>query len=49
MIIKRASFKVDLLDNNSRVIYDVIHCTLEKHIPGVLLLIEFENVFDSFS
>ena len=25
------------------VIYDVIHSTFEKHIPGILLLIDFEK------
>ena len=49
MITKTASFKVDLIGDNTRVIYDIIHSTFEKHIPGILLLIDFEKAFDSIS
>ena len=37
------------IGENTRVIYDVIHSTFEKHIPGILLLIDFEKAFDSIS
>lgn len=34
---------------NIRVIYDVMKFTEEQHIPGLLLLIDFEKAFDSLS
>ena len=37
------------IGENTRVIHDVIHSTFEKHIPGILLLIDFEKAFDSIS
>ncbi|MCU7951730.1 MAG: reverse transcriptase family protein, partial [gamma proteobacterium symbiont of Bathyaustriella thionipta] len=34
---------------NIRVIYDIMKFTDEQHIPGLLLLIDFEKAFDSLS
>ena len=33
----------------TRLIYDLMYCTEEKRIPGLLMLIDFEKAFDSFS
>ena len=37
------------IGENTRIIYDVLHNTIDKHIPGILLLIDFEKAFDSIS
>ena len=37
------------LGENTRLIYDIMHYTEEKHIPGLLLLIDFEKAFDTIS
>ena len=34
---------------NTRLIYDIMKCTEQNNIPGLLLLIEFEKAFDSLS
>ena len=34
---------------NTRLVYDVMHFTVENNIPGLLLLIDFEKAFDSHS
>ena len=37
------------IDENTRLIYDILHFTEEQDIPGILLLIDFEKAFDSIS
>ena len=37
------------IGKNSRLVYDLLQFTEEKHIPGLLLLIDFEKAFDSVS
>ena len=37
------------IEENLRVIYDLLHYTEENNIPGILLLIDFEKAFDSLS
>lgn len=37
------------MGENLRLIYDLIEYTKENHIPGLLLLIDFEKAFDSVS
>ena len=37
------------IGENTRLIYDLLHFTEEKDIPGILLLIDFEKAFDSIS
>ena len=37
------------IGENTRLIYDILHYTEEKDIPGILLLIDFEKAFDSVS
>lgn len=34
---------------NTRMIYDVIDVAQDKHIPGMILLMNFEKAFDSIS
>ena len=34
---------------NTRLLYDIMQYTEEQHIPGLLLLIDFEKAFDSLS
>lgn len=34
---------------NIRLVYDIMQCTEEENIPGLLLLIDFEKPFDSLS
>lgn len=37
------------IGENTRLIYDILHLTEERDIPGILLLIDFEKAFDSIS
>ena len=37
------------IGENLRTIYDILHWTNEKRIPGLLLLIDFEKAFDMIS
>ena len=37
------------IGENTRLVYDLLQFTEEKHIPGLLLLIDFEKAFDSVS
>ena len=37
------------IGENTRLIYDLLSFTEENHIPGLLLLIDFEKAFDSLS
>lgn len=37
------------IGENIRLIYDILHFTEDKDIPGILLLIDFEKAFDSIS
>ena len=37
------------IGENARLIYDILHITEEKQIPGLLMLIDFEKAFDSVS
>ena len=37
------------IGENTRIIYDILQITKEKHIPGVILLVDFEKAFDSVS
>ena len=35
------------ISKSTRLIYDLIHATENKNIPGMLMLIDFEKAFDS--
>ena len=37
------------IGENTRLVYDLMKHTEQKNIPGLLLLIDFEKAFDSFS
>ena len=37
------------ISENTRLVYDIMHYTDMKHIPGLLMLIDFEKAFDSLS
>ena len=37
------------IGENTRLVYDILQFTEEEHIPGLLLLIDFEKAFDSLS
>ena len=37
------------IGENTRLVYDLLQFTEEEHIPGLLLLIDFEKAFDSLS
>lgn len=37
------------IGENIRLLYDIIHETKERNIPGLLLLVDFEKAFDSVS
>ena len=37
------------IGENTRLLYDIMQYTEEQHIPGLLLLIDFEKAFDSLS
>ena len=37
------------IGENTRLIYDIMHYTSEKDIPGMLMLIDFQKAFDSVS
>ena len=37
------------IGENIRLVYDLMSYTEENHIPGLLLLIDFEKAFDSLS
>ena len=37
------------ISENTRLLYDIIHYTEKRNIPGLLLLIDFEKAFDSVS
>ena len=37
------------IGENTRLVYDILHYTEEKNIPGLLLLIDFEKAFNSLS
>ena len=37
------------IGENARLIYDILHATEEKQIPGLLMLIDFEKAFDCVS
>ena len=37
------------IGENTRLVYDILHYTEEKNIPGLLLFIDFEKAFDSLS
>ena len=37
------------IGENIRRIYDIMHFTEENHLPGLLLLVDFEKAFDSVS
>ena len=38
-----------LISENTRLVYDIMHYTDMKQIPGLLMLIDFEKAFDSLS
>ena len=46
---QKGFLKGRFIGENTRLIYDVLHTTLEKKIPGIILLIDFEKAFDSIS
>ena len=46
---QKGLLKGRFIGENTRLIYDVLHTTLEKKIPGIILLIDFEKAFDSIS
>ena len=35
------------IGENARLIYDILHATEEEQTPGLLMLIDFKNTFDS--
>ena len=35
------------IGENTRLIYDILHITDELDIPGLLLIVDIENSFDS--
>ena len=37
------------ISESTRLIYDILHATEDKKIPGLLMLIDFEKTFDSLS
>ena len=37
------------ISDSTRLVYDIMHATEVKNIPGLLLLIDFEKAFDSLS
>ena len=37
------------IGENTRLVYDIMHFTVENNIPGLILLIDFEKAFDSVS
>ena len=37
------------ISKNTRLLYDIIHYTETRNIPGLLVLIDFEKAFDSVS
>ena len=37
------------LGENSRLVYDIMHCAEQYNLKGLLLLIDFEKAFDSIS
>ena len=37
------------INENTRIIYDLMHITEKKNIAGPLMLVDFEKVFDSIS
>ena len=37
------------IGENTRLLYDIMKYTEDKHIPGLLMLIDFEKAFDSIS
>ena len=37
------------ISESTRLIYDILHATEDKKIPGLLMLIDFEKAFDSLS
>ena len=37
------------IGENTRAIYDILHLTKNRQIPGMLLLVDFEKAFDSVS
>ena len=46
---QKGFLKDRFIGENTRMIYDVISATYEKHIPGMILLVDFEKAFDSIS
>ena len=39
--------KVKFIEENIRLVYDLMNYTEQKHIPGLLIIIDFEKAFDS--
>lgn len=37
------------INENERFVYDIMAYTKSEHIPGLLVLIDFEKAFDSIS
>ena len=37
------------IGENTRLLYDIIHNCNKANIPGIILMIDFENAFDSVS
>ena len=35
------------MGENTRLVYDVLHTTSEKQVPGIMLLKDFEKAFDT--
>ena len=38
-----------LISENTKLVYDIMHYTDMKQIPGLLMLIDFEKAFDALS
>ena len=41
--------KGKFIGENIRLVYDLMYYTEQKHVPGLLMLTDFEKAFDSIS
>ena len=50
LIPNRTPMKIDIfISDSTRLVYNILHTTEVKNIPGLLMLIDFEKAFDSLS
>ena len=47
VILKKVFIKDRFMGENTRLLYDLMHYLVENDMDGLLLLIDFEKVFDS--